>query len=90
MPEKYLDNALSYTTMGNSQVYAAAFLHKLVFGRCEEDKQSQLYFTDKSIIIEPKDFFDITLALCAGKDKLLELENGGHDVSFEKGRLKTL
>ena len=86
MPERYLDNALSYATIGNSQTYAAAFLHKLVFGRCEEDKQSQLYFTYKSIIFEPKEFFDITLALCAGKDKLLELEDGIHDLSFEKGK----
>ena len=85
MPEKYLDNALIYTTIGSSQVYAAAFLHKLIFGRVEEDNKSQLYFTDKAIIIEPQDFLDITTTLCAGKDKLLDLEEGDKDVSFEKG-----
>ncbi len=44
-----------------------------------------IYFTDKAIIIEPQDFLDITTTLCAGKDKLLDLEEGDKDVSFEKG-----
>ena len=85
MPEKYLDNALVYNTIGSLQIYAAAFLHKMILGRCEEDNKSQLYFTDKSIIIEPKDFFEITVAFCEGLEKLTELETAKNEVAFEKG-----
>ena len=84
MPEKYLDNALVHTQMGKSQIYAAAFLHRLIFGRTEEDNKSQLYLTSKSIVCDPQEFFDLTVALCEGKDKLNELEQGNSDVTYEK------
>ena len=87
MPKIYLDNALHYNSIGSSSVYAAAFLHKLIFGRVEDDIQCRQFFSEKSLKINPSEFVKIIASLCEGCDKLEALENGKEDVHFEKSNL---
>ena len=72
----------NYDSIGNSQIYGAAYLHKLVLGRCDEDNQSQLYFGEKTLKIQPSDFVDVVTSLCEGWAALELLESGVDDVKF--------
>ena len=90
MPTIYLDNALSYEEIGSSQVFAATFLHKLIFGRCEDDMKSQLFFSDKALKIQPSEFVEITSSFCEGREKLELFEEGNEDVPFEQSNVKSL
>ena len=88
MPKIYLDNALHVDSIGTSAVYAAAFLHKLIFGRVEDDMKSQQFFHEKALKIQPSpEFVKVITSLCEGCDKLELLEAGKEDVHFEKGNL---
>ena len=70
MPKIYLDNSLHYNSICSSQIYAAAFLHKLILGRCEDDMKSQLFFNDKALKIHPSEFLEVTHSLCQGYEIL--------------------
>ena len=85
MPKIYLDNSLYYDAIGNSQIYAAAFLHKLIFGRCEDDMKSQLFFNDKALKIHPSEFLEVTHSLCQGYDILNRAESDQENADFERG-----
>ena len=87
MPKIYLDNALHIDSIGTSAVYAAAFLHKLIFGRVEDDMKSQQFFSEKALKIQPSEFVKTITSLCEGYDKLGLLEGGKEDVHFEKSNL---
>ena len=86
MPQTYLENALHYNAVGNSQIYAASFLRKFLLGYCEKDEKSQLYFSSKSLIIEPSLFYDVVVAMCEGLSKLEKLESGNETAVFEKSK----
>lgn len=90
MPKIYLDNALHFDSIGTSAVYAAAFLHKLIFGRVEDDMKAQQFFSDKALKIQPSEFVKTITSLCEGYDKLGLLEGGKQDVQFEKSNLIVL
>ena len=85
MPQTYLENALNYNAVGNSQIYAASFLRKFLLGYCEEDEKSQLFFSSKSLIVEPSLFYDVVVAMCEGLEKL-ELQEAGCEAVFEKSK----
>ena len=87
MPKIFLDTSLHYDAIGNSQVYAAAFLHKIVLGRCTEDLRSQLYFSEKTLRFQSSEFNDVIAGLCEGLGKLEEIEAGNEDIEFEKGMI---
>lgn len=94
MPVRYIHQALSHSLINSSnQVYIGAFLHKLVFGRCEIDDHAQEFFVDKrSVIVEPKTFFPLTEALLGAKKTLLALASGNgvedemEGTQFEQSR----
>ena len=86
MPQTYLEHALHYCAVGSSQMYAASYLRKLLIGYTEEDSKSQLYFSSKSLKIEPSLFFDVVVAMCEGLGKLEALEFGKESVVFEKSK----
>ena len=86
MGKIYLDNALHYDSIGNSQQYSAAFLHKILLGRCESDIKSQLYFSEKTLKFQPSEFFDVITALCEGFEQLERAEGRNEDIEFEKSK----
>ena len=85
MPQTYLENALHYSAVGNSQMYAASYLRKFLMGYCEEDEKSQLLFSTKSLLIDPSLFFDVVVAMCEGLEKL-ESQESGYEAVFEKSK----
>ena len=69
-------------------MFCSSFLRKLVFGYCDEDSKSQLYYSPKSLKIEQQLFFDTVEAMCEGLVKLEDLEAGNADVVYEKSKHK--
>ena len=84
MAKIYLDNAIHYDAIGSSEIYAASFLHKIIFGRCSDDLKSQLYFSEKVLKFQPSEFVDVVTAMCDGLEQLELLEGGKDDVEFEQ------
>ena len=68
--------------IGSSQIYAAAFLHKLILGRCEDDMKSQLFFNDKALKIHPSEFLEVTHSLCQGYEILNKADSEQENVDF--------
>ena len=81
-----LENALHYTPVGHSQIYAASYLRKILLGYCDEDEKSQLVFSNKSLKIDPSLYFDVVVAMCQGLIKLQSMESGKQNVVFEKSK----
>ena len=73
----YIHNAQSHSVCGNSSVFAAAYLHALVFGRPEQDDFAQEYFGHYSLTFFQKHFVELTQILLQAKEKLEELEEFG-------------
>ena len=87
----YLDDALHYDAIGNSNIFAAACLHKIIFGRCEDDMKSQLVFSEKALKIQPSEFVEVTSSFCEGREKLELVEEGKfseEEVDFERSKLR--
>ena len=84
MAKTYLENAIHYDAIGSSEIYAASFLHKIVFGHCSDDLKSQLYFSEKVLKFQPSEFVNVFTAMCNGLDQLQLLEEGKDDVEFEQ------
>ena len=86
MPQTYLENSLYYNSIGASQAFCGSYLRKIIYGYCEEDTKSQLFFGPKSIKIDPSLYYETVVAMCEGLDKLELLESGRENVKLENSK----